>query len=411
MRVVVSLTTIPGRSDLLDLAIASLRRQTRQPDAIYLWLPEEHFGADCTAYRFAGVDVRSGPDLGPAMKILPLLTIETDPETLIVPVDDDIEYPPDLIEKLVTTSALLPAHAIGFTGWALSRGESGLDIRHFNEEIPAAAMFQPVHVLEGYRGVLYRRGFFDIDIFDHLDALAAFRFHDDILLSGYLASRGIPRIARWFGAAPAPASEYWKLHGQQIGLHTAPDWRQHGESCVAYWMRRHPDLFPAIMTPPVRERLQLCADELPRAGFTHHGLPGSSVRLDCFEHDLRQMPWPWPDACFQEMIALDPLAIHFIDWSRESAFPGWLRECQRLLKLGGCLLVRLPFDQCAGSGRGREPNHHPLLSWLESCISPCVSPSTGSDDLVRSVGQFQGWRCGWESSRDGCVLTLMRVSP
>ena len=124
MRVVVSLTTIPGRSDLLARAIASLRRQTRPPDAIHLWLPEEHFGADGTAYRFAGVDVRSGPDLGPAMKSLPLLAIETDPETLIVPVDDDIEYPPDLIEKLVGTSALLPEHAIGFTGWALEWGAS-----------------------------------------------------------------------------------------------------------------------------------------------------------------------------------------------------------------------------------------------------------------------------------------------
>lgn len=339
MRVVVSLTTIPGRADFLRRAIASLQCQTHQPDAIYLWLPQEHFGADCSGFRFPGVEVSSSPDLGPAMKILPLLSVETDPETIIIPVDDDIEYPPDLIEKLVATSALLPEHAIGFTGWILDQDDGGVAIRHMNEEIAAAAMFQPVHVLEGYRGVLYRRGFFEMDIFEHLGALAAFRFHDDILLSGYLASRGIARTVRWFGAEPAPASDYWILHGHDIGLHTAPDWRRHGQSCVDYWFRRCPDLFPAFMTRPFNDRLQLATDaSCRRDGFTHHGFPGSSVRLDV-EHDLHDLPWPWPDACFAEIIALDLFAARSCEGSGADIISDWIWECRRILKLGGCLVL------------------------------------------------------------------------
>jgi hypothetical protein len=64
MRVVVSLTTIPGRERLVRKSIDSLLRQTWPPDAIYLWLPREHFGGGVDRFRHPGVDVRIGPDRG-----------------------------------------------------------------------------------------------------------------------------------------------------------------------------------------------------------------------------------------------------------------------------------------------------------------------------------------------------------
>ncbi len=338
MRVVVSLTTLPERAHLLERTIESLRHQTYRPDAIYLWLPEERFGAGYAGHQFPDVQTRSGPDLGPAMKILPLLPIETDPETFIIPVDDDVEYPPELIERLVRAAWLHPDQAIGFTGWILSPDDSGVDVRHMNEEVADAAMFQPVHVLEGYRGVIYRRGFFEFDILDHLAALPAFRLHDDILLSGYLASRGVGRMVRWYGATPA--TDRWVLHGQEIGLHTTPGWLEQGRACVDYWRARAPDAFPAIPTTFARERLQLCAASCPRAGFTHHATTERAGKPDGAK-SLNEHPWPWADAQFREILAIDPDHCLAMD-DTDAGFAGWLDECLRILQPGGHLMLRLP---------------------------------------------------------------------
>jgi hypothetical protein len=392
VRIVVSLTTIPGREALLERAIASLRRQSHRPDAIFLWLPVERFGADQARTRFAGVEVRSGRDLGPAMKILPLLPVETGSDTLIIPVDDDIEYPPELIDKLARASVVFPDRAIGFTGWnamkSADKTEQKTEVFHLNEDVACAAMFQPVHVLEGYRGVAYRRGFFEADIFKHLAALDAFRFHDDILLSGYLASRGIARSVRWFGSSPSPPEGYWKLHGQDIGLHTGPNWFEQGMACLDYWSRRVPGIFQPIETLTKAERLQLGADDCPRDGFLHHGQPGAGSTADV-AHDLSNIPWPWSDECFHEILALDL----FEDLS--IPHPDWLKECRRILKPGGILKVRLS----------------PKIASKQFQLH--VNPDGidfGESDANKAWEIDHGFRPYWEYERDKLVGTLLKLN-
>lgn len=177
------------------------------------------------------------------MKLLPVLDIESDPETLIITIDDDVEYPPGLIERLVTASRQHPDQAIGFTGWVFDPQTSATSIVHLNASTPGSTQLQAVHVLEGYRGVLYRRRFFERDIWDHQEALSEFRFHDDILLSGYLGSRGIGRLVRWYGADPQEEPYHWQLNGEHIGLHTTVGWLERGKSCVEYWLRRDAGVF------------------------------------------------------------------------------------------------------------------------------------------------------------------------
>ncbi|QIK38604.1 hypothetical protein GWK36_12125 [Caldichromatium japonicum] len=248
MRIVVSLTTLPERWHLLVRTLESIQRQTQPPAAIYLWLPRERFGEEVPQdYCFSGVDVRLSADLGPAMKLLPVLDIETDPETRIVTIDDDVEYPPGLIARLAELSNLYPDHALGFTGWVLDQPTAPTGVIHLNTSTMGSARFQPVHVLEGYRGVLYKRCFFDRAIWDHLNALSAFRWHDDILLSGYLGSRGIERLVCRYNPDPLQEAYHWKLNGDDIGLHTTTDWLEQGRSCVAYWLARDPCLFAPII--------------------------------------------------------------------------------------------------------------------------------------------------------------------
>lgn len=399
MRVVVSLTTIPGRVNLLQRTLASLQRQTCPPDAIYLWLPEPLFaGGPSTLPSMDGVIATSGPDPGPAMKLLPVLDRELDPETCVITVDDDIEYPPGLVERFIAASILLPDHALGFTGWNRVDSPAGPEVWHFNEEVPHAAMFQPVQVLEGYRGVIYRRRFFTHDIHRHLAAEPAFRFHDDILLSGYLASRGIARTVCWYTTYPPPPGSHWQLHGDAIGLHTRPAWLAEAWQAWDYWNHCKPGIFSS---PPLlnrTERLQLLVDSQARPGFLHHCRKGGTTCDHTF--DLAYQPWPWPDAQFRELLLLDT-------WpDRKEDALQWLQEAWRILQEGGIFRLRLPSNltQSHADARNQGGNLTPPFVGV-SAISPFKPPSYSPSP----PSLYPGWLSTWHQDGDSKVGTFLKT--
>jgi hypothetical protein len=337
MRVVISLTTLPGREHLLLKTIESIHRQSWKPDAIYLWLPTEHFGPDHRALDLPGVRIGSGPDLGPAMKLLPTLGIETHPDTALITLDDDVEYPPDLIAKLVGASKLFPSRAIGFTGWSITGGSAREPlVEHMNDGIPSCAFFQPVQVLEGTRGILYRRGFFDMDILDHLRALRAFRYHDDILISGYLASRGITRTVRWMHVCPRSPDMDWRVHCQDSGLHTTAGWYELGWACWDYWSTpTSRGISPALATPAIHDRLQVGAETCPHPGFTQQLGCDTPAPKD-LTHDQGDPSRSRVVQQFSEILALGP---HHDPRLR---IAGQVWEYARILKPGGILRIELP---------------------------------------------------------------------
>lgn len=399
MRVVISLTTIPGRATLLERTLASLQRQTCPPDAIYLWLPYLLFKNEPFAVsNMDGIIVTMGPDIGPAMKLLPVLDRELDPETCIITVDDDIEYPPGLIERLSAASNILPDHALGFTGWNRIDGPAGREIRHYNEEIFQAAMFQPVQVLEGYRGIIYRRRFFSQDIYQHLAAQPAFRFHDDILLSGYLASRGIARSVCWYTTCPPPPGSHWQLNGDSIGLHTRPEWLTEAWQAWEYWTQMHPGIFHTPPIPSQTERLQLLTGSQGRPGFLHHCLEESS---NCdFTFDLGQMPWAWPDAQFSELLLLDC-------WpDREEIVLEWLQEAWRIMRAGGIMRIRTPLNHLPG-------NLYPgikKVAFVPAEIRESTQSSTKpSPEPSSSLSQYPRWLATWHQEGNSKVGTFIKI--
>lgn len=293
MRIVVSLTTLPGREALVEGAIKSIQSQTRPADAIYLFLPREHFSGGRIHVHFEGVTTCLLPDLGPAMKLIPTLAREKDPRTLIITIDDDVEYPPKLIEKLLNASILFPESAIGFTGWNVTRIKDEIpEIKHMNQDIPGCRIFESVQVLEGTRGVLYRRSFFDNDILTHAYMHPSFRFHDDILFSGYLASRDIGRIVMWFDLFHGQGINNWKIHGLSDGLHTTENWYQHGWACWSYWAKSGAyDMtqLPRKSSHPVRiafieEGLNIQIAELIPVIFKDLTIGGRYSPADWFSH-------------------------------------------------------------------------------------------------------------------------------
>ena len=392
LRLVLSMTTLPGREALLARAVASLSRQTRPPDAFYLWLPAERFGGRYPALDAAQARIVAGPDPGPAMKLLPALDLEPDPATLLVTVDDDVEYPPELLAKLEATARLVPDQAVGFTGWSLA-GEGGEPgVIHWNEEVPRSAMLQPVEVLEGYRGVAYRRGFFDARaLHEHLAALDAFRYHDDILFGGYLASRGIGRVVRWFGLLPVPAHRIWGLLAEQAGLHIRPGWHQNGVRCVQYWNAVTPGcLDGAVPVLHRHQRLQLeAAATGPRPGFLHHGskpLPGGCDIV----HPLASADWPWADGALAEVLLADAGDLG------GAGVGDLLERCRRSLKPGGLLKLRMPEPL-----GGRRTPHPAGLEGAQGEPRPLP-------DALEVIASTEAWRLSWERSDDSTVATIAR---
>ena len=203
----ISLTTIPSRLARLTKTLESLKKQTLKPTRINLCVPERCIKEDQTYQIPAEIAddpaitiIHCQQDWGPATKLLGSLVICDDPETRIIVVDDDIIYPPDLVEKLVARSNQYPESAIGFCGWQVRDVAKGRD--HFYRNLvyedrrPGLDFVTSVDVLEGYRGVLTKARFWDQKaVLDYSQAPKQAFYVDDSWLSGHLARRGIDRLA------------------------------------------------------------------------------------------------------------------------------------------------------------------------------------------------------------------------
>lgn len=211
MRVVASLTTMPDRYPKVVKTLETLNRQTYKLDAIYLSLPRRSRRLDieyppvppeisnlCTIVQCI--------DYGPITKILGGLLEEDDPETIIITFDDDMIYPPNLVETLLFHHKRYPNSAIGSSGMllryncpmcAITPNEDNFFYRIPKFKVPDEG--RKVDSIYGYPGALYIRKFFP-----HKDLLEKEFLHyvlvdnnmfmnDDIVISGYLSLRNIDR--------------------------------------------------------------------------------------------------------------------------------------------------------------------------------------------------------------------------
>jgi FkbM family methyltransferase len=213
VRLVVTLATIPSRIARIGPVIDSLKAQTRRPDRLYVCIPEvclwERSGYDVPTWlhRDESVEVVvSATDYGPANKLIGVLKKEPDPSTRIVIVDDDWAYNPDLLETLESRFEEFGDAAIGSSGARLTRHWSRMTAR-IGPEIDLKPQLRnelvflaesprdvSVDILQYGFGAMVQRGWFEDDIRDLVKPLEPLFFADDVLLSGYLESKGIQRV-------------------------------------------------------------------------------------------------------------------------------------------------------------------------------------------------------------------------
>ncbi|EOU2519078.1 glycosyl transferase [Vibrio cholerae] len=114
--IVVSLTTYSVRIHSVHLVIESIAQQTIKPNKIVLWLDKNEFSIDTIPLILKkqmerGLEVKFCPNYKSYKKIYP--TIKEYPDHDIITLDDDLIYPHDTIEQLVSTSRKNPYSIIG----------------------------------------------------------------------------------------------------------------------------------------------------------------------------------------------------------------------------------------------------------------------------------------------------------
>lgn len=192
-QIVFSLTTTPHRINELELPLHCLSKQNVHIQQIYISLPHK-FKRDNLEYTipewleiYPNVTILRTEDYGPATKILGALKhAPVSANTIIISVDDDTCYPPNLALRLAVSAKMHPNEAIGVSGAILDfeKNKEGGIVKIMRDQIA-------VPVLEGFAGIAYRPKFFTESIFDISNEPNYCYNSDDIYLSFHLAQQKI----------------------------------------------------------------------------------------------------------------------------------------------------------------------------------------------------------------------------
>lgn len=167
--IIVSLTTHGRRLYEVYLAIESVMQGSVKPNRIILWLSKElegkNFPQTLANQIQRGLEVRYTEDLGPHTKLIPTLKVFSD--STIITIDDDIIYPYDTVEMLVSAHRNNPyaicANRILNVDLDSNGNPTSLQTWkeiNYNEWISAKNFF------EGVGGVLYPPHCFTYEIFN-----------------------------------------------------------------------------------------------------------------------------------------------------------------------------------------------------------------------------------------------------
>ena len=190
-RVVVSLSTVPQRLAYLHETMDSLARQTLPANRIVINVPAYAY-TEYTEPRYLTqnrrVTLNRCEDHGPLTKLLPTLSRETNPDTIIITVDDDHVYHEDMVRTLVwhMLRSSNDRVSFGMCGWSfLSVPTTRAVVRVYVPWMMRGQYGRRVDVLQGVCGNAYRRSYFhDTAALRHVPE--ACYTTDDIWIASYL---------------------------------------------------------------------------------------------------------------------------------------------------------------------------------------------------------------------------------
>lgn len=202
-KVIMTLTTIPTRLKFQDdqgfkLCLASLLDQSYEDYEIHFNIPhvlkttgEPYIIPDYVMnHPDERLKIYRTDDLGCATKLLPTVERISDPNTIIIVVDDDLVYHCDLIKEQLVNREKWPECVVGYDGLRSKEHFFG-DQRDFY--FTSNYRDSRVDILQHYKSVSYERRFFEDDFPQFV--IDNFSWSDDLMIAGYFAYKKRDRIA------------------------------------------------------------------------------------------------------------------------------------------------------------------------------------------------------------------------
>lgn len=164
--IVVSLTTYGERINSVYLTITSLIHQTIKANRIVLWLSEveycdEKLPQTLRKLKDLGLEIRYCEDIKSYKKIIP--TLNYYPNSDIITVDDDVIYPVDFIEKLLSAHISNP-NKVCFTRGCKILFDKRKHLLPYRKWQKASNEKSMLNIPTGVGGVLYPKGCFYNDV-------------------------------------------------------------------------------------------------------------------------------------------------------------------------------------------------------------------------------------------------------
>lgn len=217
---VISLTTYSKRIQTVDKVISSLLAQSIAVDKIILWLDENEVTyADlpqglkqlCSA-RF---EIKFCPNYKSYKKLIPTLSYK--PNATIITFDDDIEYPSNLVEKLILAHVEFPDAVITNVARNILVKDGQLQpYPQWNHAFKEQVNVPLLHLLPiGVGGVLYPPNVFHEDVVDSSKFMELAPHGDDIWFKCMTLLRGVRVVCTTAGFG---LSKYQLAGTDDIGL-------------------------------------------------------------------------------------------------------------------------------------------------------------------------------------------------
>ncbi|MES2504156.1 MAG: hypothetical protein V4534_04675 [Myxococcota bacterium] len=202
-KIYVSYTTSPKRLDDSLFVLLGAQPFLDHVEAVFLAIPSKFgrtgasYSLESPVYAFPKVErVPLIKDFGPISKMLPVVKMLHErgvKDGIVITLDDDIGYAPDLLARVVETAILKGGAASSQVNCLSAYGS----LNKIWPTLGECEGSQSTDIVEGWGAVAYRLNIFSDALIQELEANSAASkecyLSDDVVISYSLAKRGIPR--------------------------------------------------------------------------------------------------------------------------------------------------------------------------------------------------------------------------